>query len=109
MCGCVCVCVCVAEPPVRALKQGAHVRTHPVVTSLGPAVDLTSVDTQSQERELETYKRVKTLEAAYRASAMYQQTLASIDGARGRDTRPPIPFKARDAPGALSRLCVLLR
>ncbi|XP_055986566.1 ATP-binding cassette sub-family G member 5 [Sorex fumeus] len=72
-------------------------------------VDLTSVDTQSQERELETLRRVSAIGQAYRASAAYQQTLASIEGACSPDTRPAIPFKARDAPGALSRLCVLLR
>ncbi|XP_054977345.1 ATP-binding cassette sub-family G member 5 [Sorex araneus] len=72
-------------------------------------VDLTSVDTQSSERELETLRRVRAIEQAYRASAVYQQTLASIEGASGPNARPAIPFKARDAPGVLSRLCVLLR
>ncbi|XP_049640667.1 ATP-binding cassette sub-family G member 5 [Suncus etruscus] len=72
-------------------------------------VDLTSVDTQSQERELDTYKRVKAIEAAYKASTVYRQVLASIEGAQAQDTRPDIPFKTRDAPGTLARLCILLR
>lgn len=72
-------------------------------------MDLTSVDTQSHERELNTYKRVKAIEAAYKASAVYQQVLASIEGAQAQDTRPDIPFKTRDIPGTRARLCILLR
>ncbi|TKC47423.1 hypothetical protein EI555_009456, partial [Monodon monoceros] len=72
-------------------------------------VDLTSVDTQNKEREIETYKRVQMIESAYKESAMYRKTLEDIERTKHLKTLPVIPFKTKDSPGALSKLCVLLR
>ncbi|KAB0363234.1 hypothetical protein FD754_007390 [Muntiacus muntjak] len=72
-------------------------------------MDLTSVDTQSKEREIETYRRVQMIESAYQESAMYHKTLEAIERTKHLKTLPKIPFKTRDSPGALSKLCVLLR
>ncbi|XP_029793123.1 ATP-binding cassette sub-family G member 5 isoform X1 [Suricata suricatta] len=72
-------------------------------------MDLTSVDTQSKEREIETYKRVQMIESAYKESAIYHKTLENIERARHLKTLPMVPFKTKESPGALSKLGVLLR
>ncbi|XP_075392158.1 ATP-binding cassette sub-family G member 5 [Tenrec ecaudatus] len=72
-------------------------------------MDLTSVDTQSKEREIETYKRVQMIESAYKESAIYHSTLENIERAKHLKTLPMIPFKTSDSPGALCKLAVLLR
>ncbi|XP_008056299.1 ATP-binding cassette sub-family G member 5 [Carlito syrichta] len=72
-------------------------------------MDLTSVDTQSKERELETYKRVQMIESAYKKSAIYHKTLASIERTKHLKTLPKVPFKTRDSPGVFSKLGILLR
>ncbi|XP_004686302.1 PREDICTED: ATP-binding cassette sub-family G member 5 [Condylura cristata] len=72
-------------------------------------MDLTSVDTQSKEREVETYKRVHMIEASYKESAIYHKTLGNIERTKHLKTLPRIPFKTKDSPGALSKLWVLVR
>lgn len=72
-------------------------------------VDLTSVDTQSKEREIETYKRVQMIESVYKESAIYRKTLENIERTKHLKTLPMVPFKTKDSPGALSKLDVLLR
>lgn len=72
-------------------------------------MDLTSVDTQNKEREIETYKRVQMIESAYKESAIYHKTLENIERAKHLKALPVIPFKTKDSPGALSKLSVLLR
>ncbi|XP_047638123.1 ATP-binding cassette sub-family G member 5 isoform X1 [Phacochoerus africanus] len=72
-------------------------------------MDLTSVDTQSKEREIETYRRVQLIESAYKESAIYRKTLEDIERTKHLKTLPMIPFKTRDSPGVLSKLWVLLR
>ncbi|XP_006186863.1 ATP-binding cassette sub-family G member 5 isoform X1 [Camelus ferus] len=72
-------------------------------------VDLTSVDTQSKEREIETYRRVQMIESAYKESAIYHKTLEDIERTKHLKTLPMIPFKTKDSPGVISKLCVLLR
>ncbi|KAM5143272.1 ATP-binding cassette sub-family G member 5 [Callospermophilus lateralis] len=72
-------------------------------------MDLTSVDTQSKEREIETFKRVQMLESAYKESDIYRKTLENIERTKHLKTLPMIPFKTKDPPGALSKLWVLLR
>ncbi|XP_011359646.1 ATP-binding cassette sub-family G member 5 [Pteropus vampyrus] len=72
-------------------------------------MDLTSVDTQSKEREIETYRRVQMIESAYKKSAIYQKILENIERTKHLKTLPMVPFKTKDSPGALSKLCVLLR
>ncbi|XP_036119147.1 ATP-binding cassette sub-family G member 5 [Molossus molossus] len=72
-------------------------------------MDLTSVDTQSKEREMETYKRVQIIESAYRESAIYHKILENIERTKHLRTLPMVPFKTRDSPGTVSKLCVLLR
>ncbi|XP_004436764.1 PREDICTED: ATP-binding cassette sub-family G member 5 [Ceratotherium simum simum] len=72
-------------------------------------MDLTSVDTQSKEREIETYKRVQMIESAYKKSAIYHKTLENIKRTKHLKILPMVPFKTKDSPGALFKLCVLLR
>ncbi|XP_062933837.1 ATP-binding cassette sub-family G member 5 [Cynocephalus volans] len=72
-------------------------------------MDLTSVDTQSKEREIKTYQRVQMIESAYRESAICHKTLENIERTKHLRTLPMVPFKTRESPGALSKLGVLLR
>ncbi|XP_020856968.1 ATP-binding cassette sub-family G member 5 [Phascolarctos cinereus] len=72
-------------------------------------MDLTSVDTQSKEREIETYKRVQLIGSAYKTSVIYQQTLENIKRVKHLQTLPPVPFKTKDSPGTLTKLGILLR
>uniref|UniRef100_A0A8C6MUJ2 ATP-binding cassette sub-family G member 5 n=1 Tax=Mus spicilegus TaxID=10103 RepID=A0A8C6MUJ2_MUSSI len=72
-------------------------------------MDLTSVDTQSREREIETYKRVQMLESAFKESDIYHKILENIERARYLKTLPTVPFKTKDPPGMFGKLGVLLR
>uniref|UniRef100_A0A5F8G9N3 ATP binding cassette subfamily G member 5 n=1 Tax=Monodelphis domestica TaxID=13616 RepID=A0A5F8G9N3_MONDO len=72
-------------------------------------MDLTSVDTQSKEREIETYKRVQFIGSAYKASVIYQQTLENIKRVKQLKTLPPVPFKTKNSPGPLIKMGILLR
>ncbi|XP_007537320.1 ATP-binding cassette sub-family G member 5 [Erinaceus europaeus] len=72
-------------------------------------MDLTSVDTQSREREAETSKRVQALEAAYRVSPIYKHSLEAIEQAGQLPGTPEVPFKTTQGPGVLTRQWVLLR
>ncbi|KAM6221145.1 ATP-binding cassette sub-family G member 5 [Rhynchocyon petersi] len=72
-------------------------------------MDLTSVDTQSKERELETQRRVHRIESAYKTSAIYHQTLENIKRTKLLKTLPMVPFKTKNSPGTLFKLSVLLR
>ncbi|XP_043843194.1 ATP-binding cassette sub-family G member 5 isoform X1 [Dromiciops gliroides] len=72
-------------------------------------MDLASVDTQSKEREVGTYKRVQLIGSAYKASVIYQQTLENIKQVRHLKSLPPVPFKTKDSPGSLTKLGILLR
>ncbi|XP_041487190.1 ATP-binding cassette sub-family G member 5 [Microtus oregoni] len=72
-------------------------------------MDLTSVDTQSREREIETYKRVQMLESAFKESAICHKILENIERTKHLKTLPMIPFKTKDPPGMFCKLGVLLR
>ncbi|XP_011531329.1 ATP-binding cassette sub-family G member 5 isoform X6 [Homo sapiens] len=72
-------------------------------------MDLTSVDTQSKEREIETSKRVQMIESAYKKSAICHKTLKNIERMKHLKTLPMVPFKTKDSPGVFSKLGVLLR
>ncbi|XP_010609812.1 ATP-binding cassette sub-family G member 5 [Fukomys damarensis] len=72
-------------------------------------MDLTSVDSQSKEREIETYRRVQMLETAYKESAIYHRILENIDRTKLLKNLPMVPFKTKDLPGTLCKLGVLLR
>uniref|UniRef100_A0A2I3GD20 ATP binding cassette subfamily G member 5 n=1 Tax=Nomascus leucogenys TaxID=61853 RepID=A0A2I3GD20_NOMLE len=72
-------------------------------------MDLTSVDTQSKEREIETSKRVQMIESAYKKSAICHKTLENIERMKHLKTLPMVPFKTKDSPGVFSKLGVLLR
>ncbi|XP_037017972.2 ATP-binding cassette sub-family G member 5 [Artibeus jamaicensis] len=72
-------------------------------------MDLTSVDTQSREREVETYRRVQMIESAYKESAIYHRTLERIERTKHLKTLPMVPFKTKDSPGTLPKLFILLR
>ncbi|XP_039594120.1 ATP-binding cassette sub-family G member 5 isoform X2 [Polypterus senegalus] len=72
-------------------------------------VDLTSVDTRSTEREVETFDRVKAIRCAYEESDIYQRMLDNIEGARQQRERHPVPFKSKESPSDLCKLLVLLR
>ncbi|XP_003472973.1 ATP-binding cassette sub-family G member 5 [Cavia porcellus] len=72
-------------------------------------MDLTSVDFQSKEREIETYKQVHRLESAYKESAICRRTLENIERTKCLKNLPMVPFKTKDLPGTLCKLGVLLR
>ncbi|XP_055475014.1 ATP-binding cassette sub-family G member 5 [Psammomys obesus] len=72
-------------------------------------MDLTSVDTQSREREMETYKRVQMLESAFKESAICHKILENIERTKHLKTLPTVPFKTKDPPGTFCKLAVLLR
>ncbi|NXI54136.1 ABCG5 protein, partial [Chloroceryle aenea] len=72
-------------------------------------VDLTSVDTRSKERELETYSRVQVIVSAYKNSEIFSKVLAAIERTKSMKELPPIPFKNKDSPSAFCKLWILLR
>ncbi|XP_054050846.1 ATP-binding cassette sub-family G member 5 isoform X1 [Rissa tridactyla] len=72
-------------------------------------VDLTSVDTRSKERELETYSRVQIIVSAYKNSEIFSKVLAVIERTKCMKELPPIPFKNKDSPSAFYKLWILLR
>ncbi|KFW00853.1 ATP-binding cassette sub-family G member 5, partial [Fulmarus glacialis] len=72
-------------------------------------VDLTSVDTRSKERELETYSRVQLIVSAYKNSEIFSKVLAAIERIKCMKELPPIPFKNKDSPSAFYKLWILLR
>nr|XP_032630912.1 LOW QUALITY PROTEIN: ATP-binding cassette sub-family G member 5 [Chelonoidis abingdonii] len=72
-------------------------------------VDLTSVDTQSKERELETYRRVHIIASAYKNSEIFRKTLEAIERTKRMKDLPAIPFKSKDSSSAVSKLWILLR
>uniref|UniRef100_A0A8C0HA96 ATP binding cassette subfamily G member 5 n=1 Tax=Chelonoidis abingdonii TaxID=106734 RepID=A0A8C0HA96_CHEAB len=73
------------------------------------ALDLTSVDTQSKERELETYRRVHIIASAYKNSEIFRKTLEAIERTKRMKDLPAIPFKSKDSSSAVSKLWILLR
>lgn len=74
------------------------------------AVDLTSVDTQSKEREMETYSRVQTICSAYKNSEIFHRTLEAIEETKHNVKElPSIPYKCKESPTALSKIWILLR
>lgn len=73
-------------------------------------VDLTSVDTQSKEREMETYSRVQTICSAYKNSEIFHRTLEAIEETKHNVKElPSIPYKCKESPTALSKIWILLR
>ncbi|NXN09185.1 ABCG5 protein, partial [Indicator maculatus] len=72
-------------------------------------VDLTSVDTRSKERELETYNRVQVIASAYKNSEIFTKVLAAIERTKYMKELPPIPFKNKDSPSDFFKLWILLR
>ncbi|NWV13252.1 ABCG5 protein, partial [Ptilonorhynchus violaceus] len=72
-------------------------------------VDLTSVDTRSKERELETYSRVQEIVSAYRNSEIFSKVLAAIEKTKRMKELPPIPFKNKDSPSVFYQIWILLR
>ncbi|KAF1619971.1 ATP-binding cassette sub-family G member 5, partial [Eudyptes chrysolophus] len=72
-------------------------------------VDLTSVDTRSKERELETYSRVQVIVSTYKNSEIFSKVLAAIERTKCMKELPPIPFKNKDSPSAFYKLWILLR
>uniref|UniRef100_A0A8C4L4N2 ATP binding cassette subfamily G member 5 n=1 Tax=Equus asinus asinus TaxID=83772 RepID=A0A8C4L4N2_EQUAS len=91
------------------ISSGERRRVSIAAQLLQDPMDLTSVDTQSKEREIETYKRVQMIESTYKKSAIYHKTLENIKRTKHLKTLPMIPFKTKDSPGALFKLSVLLR
>ncbi|XP_065535590.1 ATP-binding cassette sub-family G member 5 [Lathamus discolor] len=72
-------------------------------------VDLTSVDTRSKERELETYSRVQVIVSAYKNSEIFSKVLATIERTKSMKELTPIPFKNKDSPNAFFQLWILVR
>uniref|UniRef100_A0A8C9DHS9 ATP binding cassette subfamily G member 5 n=1 Tax=Prolemur simus TaxID=1328070 RepID=A0A8C9DHS9_PROSS len=91
------------------ISSGERRRVSIAAQLLQDPMDLTSVDTQSKEREIETYKRVQMIESAYKTSAICHKTLENIERTKNLKTLPMVPFKTKDSPGVLAKLGVLLR
>uniref|UniRef100_A0A672UNW1 ATP binding cassette subfamily G member 5 n=1 Tax=Strigops habroptila TaxID=2489341 RepID=A0A672UNW1_STRHB len=72
-------------------------------------MDLTSVDTRSKERELETYSRVQVIVSAYKNSEIFSKVLATIERTKSMKELTPIPFKNKDSPSAFCQLWILVR
>ncbi|KAK1171082.1 ATP-binding cassette sub-family G member 5 [Acipenser oxyrinchus oxyrinchus] len=72
-------------------------------------VDLTSVDTRSKEREIETYNRVQVITSSYQSSDTFLQMLGNAEKTRRLKQQPPIPFKSKESPSGFSKLWVLFR
>ncbi|NXM33364.1 ABCG5 protein, partial [Oxyruncus cristatus] len=72
-------------------------------------VDLTSVDTRSKERELETYSRVQEIVSSYKNSEIFSKVLATIEKTKCMKDLPPIPLKNKDSPSAFYQILILLR
>ncbi|KAG9484420.1 hypothetical protein GDO78_010023 [Eleutherodactylus coqui] len=72
-------------------------------------VDLTSVDTRTKEREVETYSRVHAIVGAYRDCEQFQSTLEYIDSSKKSKEQQKIPFKRRETPSEICKLVVLFR
>ncbi|KAG8443620.1 hypothetical protein GDO86_008968 [Hymenochirus boettgeri] len=72
-------------------------------------VDLTSVDTRSKERELETYSRSQSIISTYRNSSFFKNTLEQIETSKRSRKQKLIPFKRKDAPNEVCKVWILLR
>ncbi|XP_043929694.1 ATP-binding cassette sub-family G member 5 [Protopterus annectens] len=72
-------------------------------------VDLTSVDTRSKEREIETYSRVHAIVDAYQDSDICKKMLNNIKGRRAIRELHPIPFKNKESPTTFCKLWILFR
>ncbi|KAM8947522.1 ATP-binding cassette sub-family G member 5 [Pelodytes ibericus] len=72
-------------------------------------VDLTSVDTRTKERELETYSRTQSIVSAYKNTENFQNTLEFIRLSKTSKERQAIPFKRKGTPNEFSKLWVLIR
>ncbi|XP_064504441.1 ATP-binding cassette sub-family G member 5 isoform X2 [Pseudopipra pipra] len=72
-------------------------------------VDLTSVDTRSKERELETYSRVQEIVSSYKNSEIFSKVLTAIEKTKYMKDLPPIPLKNKDSPSTFYKIWVLLR
>ncbi|XP_039594119.1 ATP-binding cassette sub-family G member 5 isoform X1 [Polypterus senegalus] len=91
------------------ISGGERRRVSIAAQLLQDPMDLTSVDTRSTEREVETFDRVKAIRCAYEESDIYQRMLDNIEGARQQRERHPVPFKSKESPSDLCKLLVLLR
>ncbi|XP_007895035.1 ATP-binding cassette sub-family G member 5 [Callorhinchus milii] len=72
-------------------------------------VDLTSVDTRSKERELQTYSRVQEISLVYRNSNIHNDMLKSIARTRQSKHSSSIPFKSTDSPSTAFKFWILFR
>ncbi|XP_072906755.1 ATP-binding cassette sub-family G member 5 isoform X3 [Hemitrygon akajei] len=72
-------------------------------------VDLTSVDTRSKEREIETYSRVQEISTSYRNSRLFNDALQLIDAAKKTKQLTSIHFKNTASPSILFKLWILIR
>ncbi|XP_059841696.1 ATP-binding cassette sub-family G member 5 isoform X1 [Hypanus sabinus] len=72
-------------------------------------VDLTSVDTRSKEREIETYSRVQEISTSYQNSRIFNDALQLIDAAKKTKQLTSIRFKNTASPSILFKLWILIR
>uniref|UniRef100_A0A8C3FJZ6 ATP binding cassette subfamily G member 5 n=1 Tax=Chrysemys picta bellii TaxID=8478 RepID=A0A8C3FJZ6_CHRPI len=93
----------------RGISGGERRRVSIAAQLLQDPMDLTSVDTQSKERELETYRRVHIITSAYKNSEIFRKTLEVIERTKRMKDLPAIPFKSKDSPSAVSKLWILLQ
>ncbi|XP_055495593.1 ATP-binding cassette sub-family G member 5 [Leucoraja erinacea] len=72
-------------------------------------VDLTSVDTRSKEREIETYSRVQEISLSYQNSRIFNNALVNINAAKKEKQSASIPFKNTVSPNTFFKLWILIR
>ncbi|XP_043931008.1 ATP-binding cassette sub-family G member 5-like [Protopterus annectens] len=72
-------------------------------------VDLTSVDTRSKERELETYGRIHVLVDAYQNTEIWKNMLDKINEYGTKIPSQATPFRNKDSPATICKLGILLR
>lgn len=78
-------------------------------SNIQTAVDFTSVDTRSSEREATTYSRMQEIASSYQKSVIYQSMLQKTQQSLQRPDKPAIPFKSKESPNGAAKLEVLLR
>ncbi|XP_059841698.1 ATP-binding cassette sub-family G member 5 isoform X3 [Hypanus sabinus] len=93
----------------RGISGGERRRVSIAAQLLQDPMDLTSVDTRSKEREIETYSRVQEISTSYQNSRIFNDALQLIDAAKKTKQLTSIRFKNTASPSILFKLWILIR